>query len=342
MVFADPLFGTDAESNYTDRGENVEFEPRGEVLGQDRAEHSYTFKFVGDGERLSAKFIGWKRRGFEVNPKKMSLPGLFEVELVRPSRVVPIGERSATSAAVPWKLGAGLLMALVLMAIAKIIDLKNGIDVPLQDDVRGAVLSVRDDLRGALLYWERRAQGKAARRREEWRAVEEEKVRRRFGQICLDYQFRDPLGDDRFLADYARKNKSNLLNDRSRIEQRCRELHEDRALVAMLRRERPEIYERAIGEMRALTLAQRFDVEAPPAPPPRKKISPEEFRARMIRREQIRREDKIERGRARVEAMLEARQMLEQYELDEADRSLLGQELLADLLNDDGPDGKVM
>jgi len=180
------------------------------------------------------------------------------------------------------------------------------------------------------------------RRQEELRELREEECRKRFDMICLDYQIRDLFGDEEFLENYARKNRERLLKEGKRITDGYRVLHEKRRLVEMLKQERPEIYERAIWEMRALNLAERFDVERPEPKPqpvlvPKRRPSPEEVRDRMVRREQIRIQDEIERSRTRLEGMIEGRKMLDEFDLDPDERSRLEGEVIGQIIDDEDP-----
>jgi hypothetical protein len=97
------------------------------------------------------------------------------------------------------------------------------------------------------------------------------------------------------------------------------ELHENRALIAHLRAEEPELLRRLTGPIEAFLIAQRTAVNPPPAavPRPRKKRTPAEVRAYLVRGAEMVAEDE----RAILEAVLAAdernRQTLRDKGLDE-------------------------
>ena len=117
----------------------------------------------------------------------------------------------------------------------------------------------------------------------------------------------------------------------------------------MLKRECPEIYKRATWEMRALNLARRVDVQRPKPEPvvelepaifrPKGKPSPEEFRERVIHREQTRTLDKIAKAKTRIEGVINAQKMLDEFSLDPSYRLRLEAEVVSQIMDDENPDG---
>jgi hypothetical protein len=185
-------------------------------------------------------------------------------------------------------------------------------------------------------------------RLERWRQTQEEACRQRFNATCLRFEIRKHLADDGFLEDHARKNKDNLLAQRSRIIEAYYRLQEDTALVSMLRAKRPDIYQRAIWEMQALNFAEQIDVERPaPAPAPvaapKKKETPEQYSARKIRREQHRIQDKIAMGQARLTGAFKAREMVSRYPLLDPDERLRHEaEIVGKIMDDNDPKGTTV
>lgn len=338
-IQTDAEYATDEDSNFTLKYRNVAFDPEPEILSSDRAAHEYVFRFVGNGKRLSAKFVGWKKRSLPVS-RFTNLSGLLCVELARDTTPPALSWTHSIVAVVLGPLGlfgGGLLIALVLIVMGDRIDERRRTDAVYQEQWRQ---TQREK--------ERRAHEVAARRAEGHRQYWEAELRKRFDRICVDYQIRDFLGNREFQENHARKNKAALLRERDRIIGAYRTLHADRELVALLRRERPEIYARVIWEMQALSFAEQIDVERPIPPPPpppppvavpKRKPTQQEFRAGMVRREQSRSQDKIAKARARLEGVLEARKMLDKYPLDPDERLRHEAEIVGDIINDDDANG---
>ena len=68
-------------------------------------------------------------------------------------------------------------------------------------------------------------------------------------------------------------------------------------------------------------------------------VRPEEFRDRMIRRERTRSWDKIEKSRTRLEGIIEARKMLDEFDLDSDERARLEGEVIGQIIDDEDPNG---
>jgi len=333
-VQADALYSTDAARNFTYAGQNVAFEPDATVVKSERATHEYAFRVNGNGHPLSAKFLGWHRLDLLFD-QSGEVSGLLcaEISRIAPSPPNPWSIWFRDSMAVPWILGTLFVFAVVMIQVDEAIAERRRKDASYQEQVRIQRIERAQA-----------AREHEARRLERWRLSQEEACRGRFRAACLRFEIRKHLGDEGFLADYARKNKDKILAERGRIIENYQRLHEDAVLISMLQRDRPEIYRIAIWEMKALNLAERFDVERPEPKPlpvlvPKRKPSPEEFRDRMIRRERTRSWDKIEKSRTRLEGIIEARKMLDEFDLDSDERARLEGEVIGQIIDDEDPNG---
>ncbi len=159
----------------------------------------------------------------------------------------------------------------------------------------------------------------------------------RLRHLRLRYEATPYFADETFIAGYAMKHKQELLAARTEILQEYVAFYEsDRFFAAYLKASAPHLLTFALWRVRALALAERLDLEAqPPIQPPRKKHTAEEIRAQIVRRTQVKAEDKIERTRAKINAILKARTLLDEYDLDPDERQMLEQDLIDDILKED-------
>jgi hypothetical protein len=152
----------------------------------------------------------------------------------------------------------------------------------------------------------------------------------------LNLEFANPnYGDDDWIKNYARKYTANLLERRPKIESDYIKFHKDSDFIAHIKTEAPEVYKRAIWQFRALTEAERVDVEGTdrrrPAP------TPEQYREREMRRLQVQAQDHIRRAVEVETAVQRYRHTLEELELDEEEIEEKLQHF-RDILTDEGDD----
>ena len=153
----------------------------------------------------------------------------------------------------------------------------------------------------------------------------------------LSLEFANPnYSDDQWIKNHARKYAADLLKRKPKIESDYIKFHKDIDFIAHIKTEAPEVYKRAIWQFRALTEAERVDVESTerrrPAP------TPEQFRERMMRRFQVQAEDHISR-KVELETMVQHyRRKLEELGLDE-DETEEEIQRFKDLLSDEDEDG---
>jgi len=142
--------------------------------------------------------------------------------------------------------------------------------------------------------------------------------------------------DQEFLARYAAKNTTELLSQRRQIVKQYLKFARRRALIEYLERQAPELLAFARWRLTALEIAERLNVEPPP---PRRRPTEEEIRAFKVRKARRRADDKIALKRAELEAMLQARSFLNEYELDEDERLQMENELIEDIRKEDNTNG---
>ena len=104
----------------------------------------------------------------------------------------------------------------------------------------------------------------------------------------------------------------------------------------LLKQEHPDIYRRATWEAEALNRAEILDSQ------PHRRMNPSEFRDRLLRRQSVQNADKIGLAKGRVKDVQKVDEMLDGFDLDDADRATIRQEILEDLLRGDTPKGKVL
>lgn len=142
--------------------------------------------------------------------------------------------------------------------------------------------------------------------------------------------------DPEFIRRIATISQKSLLDRREEILQGHFALHEDRDFITYVQERRPDLYERAIWQVKALALAEQLAAE-PPTPalsPPRPKLTPEErqarierFRTRMLDRQRVQAEDNIAKIAQRLSLRREFRAMLDETEeLDEDQKEQIARE----------------
>lgn len=154
-------------------------------------------------------------------------------------------------------------------------------------------------------------------------------IRERIRALTIQFGPFDIYEDESHLEDYAKKNMTTLLATREEIMTAYIELHADQSFMIRLKADAPQVYTRAIFQARALARAERLAAQPPP---PRKKLTPEEFRAFLVRREEVKAADERAKARVKIENMLKAREDLAQYDLDPDERQQLENELIDKIL----------
>ena len=143
--------------------------------------------------------------------------------------------------------------------------------------------------------------------------------------------------DPAFLRNYAVKNTAALLKERKQIIEETVRFHADAEFVDLLKRVAPNVYERSRWRARALAFAEQVAVQPsktprkaraakmPALPPPRPRLTPDEYRARELARLDVRVKDAL----ALVEKQQRTRQateeMLDQLGVDADDREMYRQ-----------------
>jgi hypothetical protein len=333
--YLDARYLTDDAMNFTQRGLELTFSQSiyhrsARLISEDFPGHRYVYQIIGNGERISVKFK---------NPRQLRLEGgSFQVQIAY-SRPPTITELFLDAICSP----AGLIADALLMSAV------GGIFWTLTDteeakaerrERRARQRELRARRFAEEEHWrhseeERWRSAQLAESENQQRAREEEAWRPRVAALEFDYRY-ELFEDAKWLDDYARKNKDKLLARAKEIREQDRDFHKDAAFIQRLKVECPHLYRRSIWESEVLMRAVRFDVETPP---PKTKKNPEEFRAAMAKRESIRMEDAMVRGRTRVEAVFNLRKMLDEYDLDPDERQGWEQRLLDEYLNDDNHDG---
>ncbi len=155
----------------------------------------------------------------------------------------------------------------------------------------------------------------------------------RFRALTRDYEVLPQYGDDGFVEQYAKRHHEELLRAKSDILQEDHAFKQDPYFIAYLKAVAPRLLRWATWRARALQIAERLDAgEVLSLAPAKRKLTPEEFRAHLLRRQQVQADDKIALAQDRIEAVLKARKFLDQYDLDEEERQKYENELTADLL----------
>jgi hypothetical protein len=140
-----------------------------------------------------------------------------------------------------------------------------------------------------------------------------------------------------FLENYAKKHTEKLIYRREEILENFHALHEDGEFVEYLKQTHPHLYLFAKWETICLALAEKHEAATrddgtPINEPPKKKLTPEEWREREVRRQQVRIEDKIALAKARLDSLHEVQQILGQYDLEDLNAESVQKELHADIL----------
>lgn len=180
------------------------------------------------------------------------------------------------------------------------------------------------------------AEKRAAARATESQARFQELEHRYGGE---DFRF---LEDPTHIADHAKKYLTKLLSQRDKILSDYSHFMRDTEFIAYLKNTAPHLLARATWEWRALAHAMQLDVQQPPEPPPpppRRKLTMEEVRALKLKRQQAQIGDKIALRKNRIEAILQVRKEMDQYDLDPDERQRLESELIEDILEEETPNG---
>jgi hypothetical protein len=154
-----------------------------------------------------------------------------------------------------------------------------------------------------------------------------------------------------FIANYSAAHAAALVDKRREIVRAWLKFCRHPGLVDYLQghAEREHLLRWAKFEITALAQAEQLAMKPPPSveaqtepKPPKKKLTAVEIRAYKVRRAQEQAADKIALKRAQVDAILQARSFLAEYDLDPGERERLETELIEDILeeNTDGTSRK--
>jgi len=140
-----------------------------------------------------------------------------------------------------------------------------------------------------------------------------------------------------FLDNYAKKHTKKLIYRREKIMEDFYALHDDPEFIVYLKQYHAHLYLFAKWETICLALAEKleaatWDDGTPINAPPKRKLTPEEWREREVRRQQIKIDDKIALAKARLESLMNVRQLHEEYDLEDLYAEGVEQELRADIL----------
>jgi hypothetical protein len=140
-----------------------------------------------------------------------------------------------------------------------------------------------------------------------------------------------------FRDNYAKKHTLDLLDRREEILEQNNAFHKNGEFVEFLKQFHPHLYSFAKWETVCLALAEKHEASTradgtPINEPPKKKMTPEEWRDREVKRRQVKIEDKIAFAKARLESLINVRQLLEEYDLEALNAEGVEQELKADIL----------
>ena len=140
-----------------------------------------------------------------------------------------------------------------------------------------------------------------------------------------------------FRENYAKKHARELIQRREEIMEQYRAFHEDGEFVQFLKQAHPDLYAFAKWETVCLALAEKFEAAhrddgTPINAPPKQKLTPEEWRAKQVKRQQVRIEDKIALAQARLESLTRARQILNEHNLEDLGLGEMERELTADIM----------
>jgi len=140
-----------------------------------------------------------------------------------------------------------------------------------------------------------------------------------------------------FRENFAKKHYADLIDRRDEILEDYNAFNEDGEFVEFLKQTHPHLYSFAKWEIVCLALAEKHEAAhqadgTPINEPPKKKMTPEEWRERQVRRRQVKIEDKIAFAKARLESLMNVRQLLEEYDSEDDDLGQIKEELKADIL----------
>lgn len=184
-----------------------------------------------------------------------------------------------------------------------------------------------------------------AKRLHEAEAHQEQRLYETALRLDLFPHYNDPI----FLKKTAATYQQSLIARRDEILQGHAAFHEDRDFIAYLQERRPDLYERAIWQVKALALAEQIAAEPPTSslPPPRPKLTIEEKQAKIERYrqqqvlapERVHAEDNIARVLQRLDLCKEFREDLKQYDLEDDEKEQLVREFRDSLENHEEDNG---
>lgn len=188
------------------------------------------------------------------------------------------------------------------------------------------------------------AKEQAAKR--EWEVERSTRFAGQIRSLCLRSEAFRNWEDPEYRRKFAQVHYDQLLRNQAKIREEALAFLSDNQVVQYLRRHHPAVVERHIGQLEALSLAERIalDVrltptEPPPVPSPKKRLTAEEVRAIKVHRQQIQDSDKVELKMDKIATRLRIRERLDQMALDPDEREMLEQELIGEI--EEGDDGNL-
>ena len=165
----------------------------------------------------------------------------------------------------------------------------------------------------------------------------QKRLQDRVAELELAYTACPHYLESEYLQNYAKKHAAQLIARREQILKNFQHFHKDSAFVEHLKQHHPHLLLFAKWETVCLAIAEKHEAAfrddgTPIDAPPRKKFTPEEWRANEVRKQQIKIDDKIALLKARLQSMVEAREIMEQYQGEDLNLGELEQELKADIL----------
>ncbi len=109
--------------------------------------------------------------------------------------------------------------------------------------------------------------------------------------------------------------------------------HSDKVFIELLKKRNPEIYERAIWRSRALAMAEQFEVDLKRERP---KLTPQEWRERKQHWLKLKADDQIALQEARIKAIEEHRDFLNQHDLSDEERQAYEGEFFDEIFQTSG------
>ena len=322
---ADALYAEDESRNFTERHGCLRFGLPLRLLSEDRATHTYTFRLLGTGKRLSAKITC----PFEARPARSLTATLEPTEHMVAARLFGSGTEATRMATVlldGGPAGYALLAFLLVSSTA----------VPLLPVVARWAREAKARREREI---ERLRKEEEARHAEEQRKADEVwllEMRARYEHMPQDEDpaflralaeqlISDPERRDLVIADWY--------NRRKQVVEQLLQLHADGRRIDLLRERAPHIYERAVASARVLEQVERLaatHIPKPAAAPPRsvaapgaspaatpaepvatrRKVSIESYRESLVQRVKVAAEDQIVLQKTRFQLLDQARQEL--------------------------------